>query len=480
MKRLCVLLALALLVPLVMAEPVDVDKLLGEQWYGVYMNGKKSGYGTRTLKKDEQENVFVESDVHFQISMNSIKQDMRIFSSQKFDPQGQLVEINSVLHDQAGDTQFKGVMTGTEMLFSATVAGQTIQERLPRPKETLDDVLRTVELVQGNAKVGDKLSYTSYDLVLKTEVNATCEIVGIEERLAGGVPVRVFKIRSIDDVMNLEQTTYITAEGVVLEDVVAQIMTMRLEPMEVAKDVDYSNDTVVSNAAFVDDPIQNPREREILTLRIMGPLLQEHLFQDDRQQFTPDGDSYMFTAKRVSMDGVDAPDLPISDTSVAEWLTPTTFVQSDNPSIINKAREIVGDEKDSYAAARKICDWVSDNLRSTFSARMTNAAEVLESLEGDCTEHSVLFIALARAAGIPAREVAGLIYMDNGSEPGFYFHQWAKVWAGKWIDMDPTWDQPLVDATHIKLAEGDIRDQLKIIPLIGQIRIVVVEEGTPR
>jgi len=47
------------------------------------------------------------------------------------------------------------------------------------------------------------------------------------------------------------------------------------------------------------------------------------------------------------------------------------------------------------------------------TARLSNAIEVLEHLQGDCTEHSILFIGLARAAGIPAREVAGLVYVDD-------------------------------------------------------------------
>jgi transglutaminase-like putative cysteine protease len=120
---------------------------------------------------------------------------------------------------------------------------------------------------------------------------------------------------------------------------------------------------------------------------------------------------------------------------------------------------------------------VYNNVRTTFSAQLSNALEVLDHMEGDCTEHSVLFIGLARAAGIPAREVAGLIYVES-ARPGFYFHQWATVWVGKWIDVDPTFNQPLADVTHIKLAEGDLFHQAKLIPIIGQIQVQVVE-GAP-
>ncbi|OQB95532.1 MAG: Transglutaminase-like superfamily protein [Candidatus Hydrogenedentes bacterium ADurb.Bin101] len=114
-------------------------------------------------------------------------------------------------------------------------------------------------------------------------------------------------------------------------------------------------------------------------------------------------------------------------------------------------------------------------MHNVFSARLSNSLEVLESLEGDCTEHSVLFIGLARAVGLPAREVAGLIYVE-GSQPGFYFHQWATVWLGEWVDVDPTFNQLPVDVTHIKLSEGDWFRQAKILPLIGRMKIKVLTD----
>ena len=87
-------------------------------------------------------------------------------------------------------------------------------------------------------------------------------------------------------------------------------------------------------------------------------------------------------------------------------IKPSVFIQSEDPRLIEKAREIAGDETDALAVSTKLCDWVYDNVRTTFSAQLSNALEVLDHMEGDCTEHSVLVIGLARAAGIPAREVA--------------------------------------------------------------------------
>jgi hypothetical protein len=47
------------------------------------------------------------------------------------------------------------------------------------------------------------------------------------------------------------------------------------------------------------------------------------------------------------------------------------------------------------------------------------------------------------------------------------------VWVGEWMDVDPTFDQVYADATHIKLSEGDLVEQIKLLPVIGQLSIEV-------
>ena len=60
--------------------------------------------------------------------------------------------------------------------------------------------------------------------------------------------------------------------------------------------------------------------------------------------------------------------------------------------------------------------------------------------------------ALARAVGIPARRVDGLVYMEAADAvPAFYWHEWVEVYVGEWIEVDPTFNQEVADATHIAL-----------------------------
>ena len=104
----------------------------------------------------------------------------------------------------------------------------------------------------------------------------------------------------------------------------------------------------------------------------------------------------------------------------------------------------------------------------------SSKAIVLVAGKGDCTEHSVLLVALARALGIPARGLHGLVYAryDDGQN-ALYWHAWVEVRSGgEWIAMDPTFGEPVADATHVALGEGS---QVDTVGLLGALRVVGVE-----
>jgi transglutaminase-like putative cysteine protease len=402
---------------------------------------------------------------------------MRIFVKRIYAKEGGLLRIDQQVDDPGGAKKFEARIAGDTMTLITTVAGVTKEKTLPKPKESLRDALKQAELVGKNAKVGDELGFCIFEPMYEKEIDGVSRIESVEERVFEGAPTKVFRIRSVLPSMGIDSVMYAAENGTILEDQIAGVITMRLEPKEIAQDVNYSNDVIVSNAAPADKPVEDPRERASIRLRIFGPINPNHVFSDERQQMLLKDGLVEFSGKRISLEGFTAARLPIDKEAVKPWLKPALFVQSDDPKLVQKARDLVGDEQDTFAISTKLCHWVYENVRTTFSARLTNALEVLEKPEGDCTEHSILFIGLARAAGLPAREVAGLIYMAD-TKPAFYFHQWAMVWVGKWIDVDPTFNQPLADVTHIKLAEGDLFEQARLIPTIGRLRIEV--EDQPR
>jgi len=69
------------------------------------------------------------------------------------------------------------------------------------------------------------------------------------------------------------------------------------------------------------------------------------------------------------------------------------------------------------------------------------AANILKNKTGDCTEHTVLAVALLRSIGIPARAVVGMVLAGeySGIRNIFVFHMWAEAWhRGQWHLVDAT------------------------------------------
>ncbi len=474
MKKAILIVSIFLFPRLLVAQEFDIDSLVGESWYGLYLNGQKAGYALNSVEKDEAGNAVLLEDASFRIVMSGIRQDMSISSRRVYAPDGGLLRIAMTVTDVASVSEFNAHIDGDEMVLETNTGGTATTNRLPKPSESLEDAVKHARWVKGDPQVGDVLNFVVFEPMYAKEVSGVSHILGVETRMLDGVPTKVYEIKTSLDLMGIDSVSHVAESGETLEDVISGFITMRLESKEDAKDVAYSNDVIVSNAAMLEGPIEDARSRETIRLRIQGPLTEDHLYNDERQFVEQAGDAFNFVAHRMSLEDIEAPNLPIDNEAVTRWLKPTPFVQSDHEALVAKAKEIIGETTNTLEVSNKLCAWVNENMRSTFSARLTNALEVLGSLEGDCTEHSVLFIGLARAIGLPAREVAGLIYVDN--PPGFYFHQWAKVWVGKWIDVDPTFNQPVADVTHIKLAEGDLFKQSRLIPVIGKLRIEVVEE----
>ena len=98
--------------------------------------------------------------------------------------------------------------------------------------------------------------------------------------------------------------------------------------------------------------------------------------------------------------------------------------------------------------------FVSRHVRDLDLPSEYPVVRLLQEPKGDATEHARLFVALARAVGLPAREVRGLVYLGD-EEMAFGGHAWAEVALdGRWQPVDPTWNESSVDATHVAIERG--------------------------
>ncbi|MDD5085119.1 MAG: transglutaminase domain-containing protein [Candidatus Omnitrophica bacterium] len=110
-------------------------------------------------------------------------------------------------------------------------------------------------------------------------------------------------------------------------------------------------------------------------------------------------------------------------------------------SIKKQAEEIAGGEKNPYLAARKIYDYVVDNINYSLMPHVTlgilgkpESEFVHEKKFGDCGAQSVYFAALLRALGIPARTTGGMQLCPGAVSD----HFWAEFYLPNygWIPVD--------------------------------------------
>lgn len=119
-----------------------------------------------------------------------------------------------------------------------------------------------------------------------------------------------------------------------------------------------------------------------------------------------------------------------------KYTAPDILVPSANERIIKLSRAIIGKIRTPYYQARAIYRWVLTRLSFIESPEQRDVIKAVDSKEGDSYIYSILFCALSRSAGIPARPVAGYIVDRNRKSSK---HYWAECYIENigWIPVDP-------------------------------------------
>lgn len=118
------------------------------------------------------------------------------------------------------------------------------------------------------------------------------------------------------------------------------------------------------------------------------------------------------------------------------FLNPTKYVESDSQEIKRIAKHIsrafAGKENQLKAA------YLYPQLRLDYQ-KMDNkgALFALHSGVGDCTEYAAVFIAAARAMGVPARLTSEFLFSKHHEFPEPNHHAAEVYLEGRWIPVDP-------------------------------------------
>jgi transglutaminase-like putative cysteine protease len=276
------------------------------------------------------------------------------------------------------------------------------------------------------------------------------------------------------DFGGLHTTSWVTDTGeVVREESPLGLITVR-EPAERAQGLSVPGRIqadLLQAAAVVPvttERIDEPRDVRRLRLRLEGADLPFSEMDGVGQKL--DGNVIELVDPRLLQPGA-------ADHDAKRYLAPEPLIESDDPVIRAEAEQAVRGAVGARNRAERLTRYVNGLLDKKPTVSLPSAREVLRTKVGDCNEHTALFVAMARSIGIPARIAVGLVFMHGA----FYYHAWPEVYLteesglGLWLPVDPTLNEFPADATHLRLARGGLDRQTAILPLIGRLKMTLLE-----
>jgi len=172
------------------------------------------------------------------------------------------------------------------------------------------------------------------------------------------------------------------------------------------------------------------------------------------------------------------------DRKMRAYLTPSPYIESDDPQIKSLAGKIGVEEEKAWARVEAIHDWVRENieLQDNQGRGVKTTLETLRDGAGDCDEYASLFIAVCRAGGIPARTVR----VPGHCYPEFYLED--DKGKGHWFACDATRPGPFGEVADHRpiLQKGDnllLRDpytkRMKRYRFLPDNLVIADQQGSP-
>jgi transglutaminase-like putative cysteine protease len=441
-------------------------------WKGIYYRGEKIGFSvSETLPVDG--GFELREDAQIQMALLGSRSPARLVTIARVDSAFALRSFTFSLDPGTGPITISGAIDGKRLTLEIATGGgkRTDVRELEEPPNLSLNLSR--RFAASGLEPGKTLDAMVFDPATMRNAPLQMEVEGRELVRVAGRPVPAFRVRT--KFGSLVSYSWITDLGDVVREesptgfIVVRESRDRALARAVTGEVGSDLLETVAIKPKLSEPIHDPRAVRCLRLRLESPNMPAELELDGvGQRKSPNGEIELYWST------ADATAPP--DASTAVFLKPEPFIESDAPEIVAEAHKAVEGAEPSGRAER-LTRYVNGLLEKKPTVGLPSALEVLRTRVGDCNEHTALYVAMARALGIPARIAVGLVYMRGA----FYYHAWPEAYVveapgrAHWVAVDPTLNQYPADATHLRLTRGGLDRQALILPLIGNASLTVVE-----
>ncbi len=483
------------------APPQAGREEVREEYFVHYLDGSRVGRGRTTIRPLDEDG----SILHIEGATTSIfarfgeplEQTIRFTSRERADD-GTVLEYSTEMDLGPTPVRAQARLEDGSLVVVAETEGHTSQTSIPwregdRGFLGIEQSLREEPMAPGESRTVRCLEPSMNEMIQVRMAAAQWEDVRLPARRAE--LLRVEAVFRGPDGLPVAMTHWTDREGRILK---SRFPAMGLEVFSATREEALAEfddplfDVGMASVVPVRPPAASAHTQPVMQYRVRlrdeDPVAVFPAGPTQEVRHTGDREAEI-TVRAVR--GDEEPAEPPAEEPPGEGdLAANHFVQSDAPRIREMAARIAPAERDPWRLAVALEQFVHEHVaEKNLSHSFATAVEVAEMGEGDCTEHAVLLAALARARGIPARAVIGLVYVE--SQEAFAYHMWNEVYvADRWVPLDGTLGRGGIGAGHLKLAHSDLPGTtalpffLPVTRLLGQLEVEVVSpepenEGSP-
>lgn len=450
----------------------ELAALKCDLWYGIYFAGKKAGFARYyfgSVGAGEGQTYIVTFDMELfngEDVETSMKQRMEFDGLAPF-------ALRRWIETKADNDE------ETHLVIAKDGAGYRVRRESGEDEESrpLDDFDYTLSddmavdlwLLRNSPVAGEEITVADFDTDLLVMQPMKHRVRGIKAMVRDGVSAEIIELESfLPEVRIPLLCRYDAKAKQLISAQFGAMIELRIEPEDVAKNLDIGADLFKLGTVKV-----NRRLGDLTTARQL--VLDATMTKGAKIPSGPGQAVAEASSDLLRITLTPGGSMTAATHEIDENLRRTESYPTDHDSIRILAARAVGDATTPVEKVKRILAFVHGYIDPSYTAEPINVHSLIQMRSGDCSEYAALFTTLARSAGIPCREVSGLLCF-GGDDREFSPHAWNEVALhGRWVAVDASQNQFHLDVGHLKLGNDD-GTEIDAMFSIQKLKLIEIEK----